>query len=75
MKRPTTEEMLSNEDFIYWAAREYLDGYYGSLCTSEEADNGHHYDLLITDIKCGHADDVWLAYQNEKAITGKDEIC
>ena len=75
MKRPTTEEMLSNEDFILWGARVFNDNYYSSLCTSEEADSGHHYDLLINDIKSGYADDVWLAYQNEKAITGKDELC
>ena len=65
MKIPTIQEMLDNEDFIYWAAREYLDGYYGSLCTSEEADNGYHYELLFNDIKTGCAENVWLAYQEK----------
>lgn len=75
MKRPTIEEMLSNEDFILWGATKFNDNFYSSMCTSEEANNGHHYDLLISDIKSGCADDVWLAYQNEKTITGKDELC
>jgi len=63
MKIPTVQEMLDDEDFIYWAAREYLDGYYASLCTIKEADNGYHYELLFNDIKTGCAENVWLAYQ------------
>ena len=53
MKIPTIQEMLDN------------DGYYGSLCTSEEADNGYHYELLFNDIKTGCAENVWLAYQEK----------
>lgn len=74
MTRPTIEEMLSNEDFILWGATKYNDHCYSSMCTIEETDNGYHFDLLINDIKTGCADDVWSAYQNEKAITGKDEL-
>lgn len=62
MNKTRIEQMLADEDFIYYGATQYLYGYYGSLCTSEEIEDGKHYDLLIADIKSGNAEDVYLEY-------------
>lgn len=59
---PSVQEMLADENFIHFGACQFLGGYYSSLCTSEENDNGKNYDLLIADIKTSDVSDIWSAY-------------
>ena len=74
MTKPTFNQLQQDDDFIYYGACVWNDSCYSGLCTTEEANDGLHYDLFRDDI--GYSDlpifgevvEIWEEYQTQKAL-------